>query len=153
MEFRCRLGTPGGEIIEGVYVAESEARLRREFEEKGLYVLGIQRGLCRLHLSLASSKASHVRVHPDRLLHAGVTGVHVQRVSSPVERTVSKTLRPNARNTSTRATAATSADQRTIASRSPSATGPSMTSFTTSGTPCSGPSGLPCRRAYRTTAA
>lgn len=44
MEFHCRLGTPGGEIIEGVYVAESEARLRREFEEKGLYVLGIQRG-------------------------------------------------------------------------------------------------------------
>src|SRR5918996_1553497 len=43
MEFRCRLGTPGGEIIEGVYVADSEARLRREFEEKGLYVLGIQR--------------------------------------------------------------------------------------------------------------
>src|ERR687896_1681682 len=43
MEFRCRLGTPGGEVIEGVYVAESEARLRREFEEKGLYVLGIQR--------------------------------------------------------------------------------------------------------------
>ena len=49
MEFRCRLGTPGGEIIEGVYVAESEARLRREFEEKGLYVLAIQRaGRCAL---------------------------------------------------------------------------------------------------------
>ena len=43
MEFRCRLGTPGGEIIEGIYAAESEARLRQEFEEKGLYVLGIQR--------------------------------------------------------------------------------------------------------------
>src|SRR5688500_10828374 len=43
MEFRCRLGTPGGEIIEGVYVADNEARLRREFEEKGLYVLAIQR--------------------------------------------------------------------------------------------------------------
>jgi type IV pilus assembly protein PilC len=43
MEFRCRLGTPGGEIVEGVYAAESEARLRREFEEKGLYVLAIQR--------------------------------------------------------------------------------------------------------------
>ena len=42
MEFRCRLGTPGGEIIEGVYVAESEARLRREFEDKGLFVLGVQ---------------------------------------------------------------------------------------------------------------
>ena len=43
MEFRCRLGTPGGEIIEGIYAADSEARLRQEFEEKGLYVLGIQR--------------------------------------------------------------------------------------------------------------
>jgi type IV pilus assembly protein PilC len=43
MEFHCRLGTPGGEIIEGVYAADSEALLRREFEEKGLYVLGMQR--------------------------------------------------------------------------------------------------------------
>jgi type IV pilus assembly protein PilC len=42
MEYRCRLGTAGGDIIEGVYVADSEARLRREFEEKGLLVLGIQ---------------------------------------------------------------------------------------------------------------
>ena len=42
MEFRCRLGTPGGEIVEGVYVAESEARLRSEFEEKGLYVLSLK---------------------------------------------------------------------------------------------------------------
>jgi type IV pilus assembly protein PilC len=41
MEYRCRLGTPGGDIIEGVYVADSEARLRREFEEKGLLVLAI----------------------------------------------------------------------------------------------------------------
>jgi type IV pilus assembly protein PilC len=43
VEFRCRLGTPGGEIIEGVYAADTEARLRQEFEEKGLYVLAIQR--------------------------------------------------------------------------------------------------------------
>lgn len=42
MEYRCRLGTPGGDIIEGVYVADSEAGLRREFEEKGLLVLGIR---------------------------------------------------------------------------------------------------------------
>src|SRR5437764_6154282 len=41
MEYRCRLGAPGGEIIEGVYAADSEARLRREFEEKGLLVLAI----------------------------------------------------------------------------------------------------------------
>jgi type IV pilus assembly protein PilC len=43
MEYRCRLGTPGGEIIEGVYVAENEAHLRRELEEKGLYLLSFQR--------------------------------------------------------------------------------------------------------------
>lgn len=43
MEFRCRLGTPGGEIIEGVYIADTEARLRREFDEKGLFVLSLQR--------------------------------------------------------------------------------------------------------------
>ena len=54
MEFRCRLGTAGGEVIEGVYVADSEARLRREFEDKGLYVLAIQqagrRALGGIHL-------------------------------------------------------------------------------------------------------
>jgi type IV pilus assembly protein PilC len=42
MEFRCRLGTAGGEIIEGVYVAESEARLRNDLEEKGLFVLSLK---------------------------------------------------------------------------------------------------------------
>src|SRR5829696_2238921 len=43
MEFRCRLGTPGGEIVEGVYVAAREDRLRRELEEKGLFILALQR--------------------------------------------------------------------------------------------------------------
>ena len=42
MEFRCRLASATGEIVEGVYVAESEARLRHELEEKGLYVLSLQ---------------------------------------------------------------------------------------------------------------
>jgi type IV pilus assembly protein PilC len=42
MEFRCRLGTPGGEITEGIYIADSEARLRHELEEKGLFVLSLQ---------------------------------------------------------------------------------------------------------------
>src|SRR5438477_9907774 len=42
MEFRCRLASPNGEIVEGVYVAETEARLRHELEEKGLYVLSLQ---------------------------------------------------------------------------------------------------------------
>lgn len=43
MEYRCRLGTASGHITEGVYVADSEETLRRELEEKGLYVLTIQR--------------------------------------------------------------------------------------------------------------
>jgi len=42
MEFRCRLGTPGGEVIEGIYIADTEARLRRDFEEKGLFVLSLK---------------------------------------------------------------------------------------------------------------
>jgi type IV pilus assembly protein PilC len=42
VEFRCRLAAASGEVVEGVYVAESEARLRRELEDKGLYVLSLQ---------------------------------------------------------------------------------------------------------------
>ena len=42
MEFRCRLGTTTGDIIEGVYVAQSEAALRRELEDKGLHVLSLK---------------------------------------------------------------------------------------------------------------
>jgi len=42
VEFRCRLASPNGEIVEGVYVAETEARLRHELEEKGLFVLSLQ---------------------------------------------------------------------------------------------------------------
>src|SRR5215217_6067293 len=42
MEYRCRLGTTSGEIIEGVYVAQSEAALRREMEDKGLHVLSLK---------------------------------------------------------------------------------------------------------------
>ncbi|HEX3702763.1 MAG TPA: type II secretion system F family protein [Vicinamibacterales bacterium] len=42
MEFRARLASSTGEIIEGVYAAETEARLRHELEDKGLYVLSLQ---------------------------------------------------------------------------------------------------------------
>lgn len=42
MEFRARLASSTGEIIEGVYAADSESRLRHELEEKGLYVLSLQ---------------------------------------------------------------------------------------------------------------
>ena len=42
MEFHCRLASSSGEIVEGVYVADSEARLRHELEEKGLFVLALK---------------------------------------------------------------------------------------------------------------
>ena len=42
MEFRCRLASPSGQIVEGVYSADNEDRLRHELEEKGLYVLSLQ---------------------------------------------------------------------------------------------------------------
>ena len=42
MEFQCRLGTPAGEILEGVYAAEDETKLRRQLEDKGLYVLSLR---------------------------------------------------------------------------------------------------------------
>src|SRR5436190_9623182 len=46
MEFRCRLVTASGEIVEGTYAAENEARLRHEFENQGLHVLSLRkRGL------------------------------------------------------------------------------------------------------------
>ena len=51
MEFRCRLGTTSGEIIEGVYVAQSEAALRRELEDKGLHVLSLKPRLGSLSFS------------------------------------------------------------------------------------------------------
>jgi type IV pilus assembly protein PilC len=42
VQFRCRLASPNGEIVEGIYVADNEARLRHELEEKGLYILSLQ---------------------------------------------------------------------------------------------------------------
>jgi type IV pilus assembly protein PilC len=42
VEFRCRLASPNGQVIEGVYSADSESRLRHELEEKGLFVLSLR---------------------------------------------------------------------------------------------------------------
>jgi type IV pilus assembly protein PilC len=43
MEFRCRLVTATGEVIEGTYASESEARLRHDFESQGVHVLSLRR--------------------------------------------------------------------------------------------------------------
>ena len=42
MEFQCRVATVSGQISEATFVAENEARLRMELEEKGLYLLSVQ---------------------------------------------------------------------------------------------------------------
>src|SRR5436190_21868900 len=104
MEYRCRLGTPGGEIIEGVYVADSEARLRREFEEKGLLVLAIQqagrRALAGMHLQALPRRrkvpSREILVYNEELatlLKAGMPLVQSldilrQRVTNPVFKVV-----------------------------------------------------------------
>ena len=63
MEFRCRLASPNGEIVEGVYVAENEARLRHELEEKGLFVLSLQQkgAIAGLSLHLPQRRAISTR--------------------------------------------------------------------------------------------
>jgi type IV pilus assembly protein PilC len=63
VEFRCRLASPSGEIVEGVYVAESEARLRHELEEKGLFVLSLQprHAIAGVSLSLPQRTAINTR--------------------------------------------------------------------------------------------
>src|SRR5215212_6038214 len=105
MEFRARLGTPGGEIIEGVYVAESEARLRRELEEKGLYVLALHQRGGLAGFSLAGPRRRRVR-HQEfivfnqemaTLLKAGMPLVQSldilrQRVSNPSFKAVLDTI-------------------------------------------------------------
>ena len=42
MEFRCRLVTATGDVVEGNYASESEARLRHDFESQGLHVLSLR---------------------------------------------------------------------------------------------------------------
>lgn len=43
MEFRCRLGTETGEVLEEVHVSESASKLRQELEGKGFYILSLTR--------------------------------------------------------------------------------------------------------------
>ncbi len=42
-EFVCRIGTPGGEIVEESYTAESAEALRQDFEERDYYVYFIRK--------------------------------------------------------------------------------------------------------------
>ena len=42
MEFQCRVATASGQVMEATYVAEDEARLRADLEDKGLYLLSVK---------------------------------------------------------------------------------------------------------------
>jgi type IV pilus assembly protein PilC len=44
VEFHCRVATASGQISEGTYVADSEERLRRDLEDKGLFLLSVKGG-------------------------------------------------------------------------------------------------------------
>jgi type IV pilus assembly protein PilC len=101
MEFRCRLASPSGEITEGVYVADNEARLRHELEDKGLYVLSLQRKGAIPGLSLQMPQRRSINTREflvfnqelATLLKAGMPLVQSldllkRRVTSPIFRTV-----------------------------------------------------------------
>ena len=101
MEFRCRLASPSGEIVEGVYVAENEARLRHELEEKGLFVLSLQPKHAIAGVSLGLPQRNSVNMREflvfnqelATLLKAGMPLVQSldllkRRVTSPVFRRV-----------------------------------------------------------------
>ncbi len=101
MEFRCRLASANGEIVEGVYVADSESRLRQEFEDKGLFVLALHAKSAIPGLSLRLPQRRSIKVREflvfnqelATLLRAGMPLVQSldllrRRVESPVFRSV-----------------------------------------------------------------
>jgi type IV pilus assembly protein PilC len=45
MDYVCKVGTAGGEIIEQTFTAADEAALRSELEQKGYYLFSIRKGL------------------------------------------------------------------------------------------------------------
>jgi type IV pilus assembly protein PilC len=101
VEFHCRLASNTGEIVEGVYVADSEARLRHELEEKGLFVLSLRPKGAIAGLPFQLPRRSSVSMREflvfnqelATLLHAGMPLVQSldllrRRVTSPVFRSV-----------------------------------------------------------------
>jgi type IV pilus assembly protein PilC len=101
VEFRCRIASPNGEIVEGVYVAENEGKLRHELQEKGLYVLSLQPKGAIAGLSLRLPQSHRVNMREflifnqelATLLKAGMPLVQSldllkRRVTSPVFRSV-----------------------------------------------------------------
>jgi len=81
VEFRCRLASANGEIVEGVYIADTEARLRHELEEKGLFVLSLQpkNAVAGVSFSLYTAASSDVSVPTSSA--AGTGALDLPRIS------------------------------------------------------------------------
>jgi type IV pilus assembly protein PilC len=101
MDFRCRVASPGGEIVEGIYSAESETRLRHDLEDKGLYILSLRPKVAVGGLPLRFGRRERIATREfvvfnqelATLLKAGMPLVQSldllrQRVASPVFRRV-----------------------------------------------------------------
>ena len=56
MEYLCRVGTPGGDVVEQTFTATDEASLRADLEQKGYYLFGIKRGLSLKGLGIRRDK-------------------------------------------------------------------------------------------------
>lgn len=63
MEYVCKVGTPGGEVVEQTFTAPDESALRTELEQKGYYLFSVRRGFGLRDLGLRRP-----RVPTERLL-------------------------------------------------------------------------------------
>jgi type IV pilus assembly protein PilC len=52
MEYVCKVGTPGGEVLERIFVAPDETSLRAELEQQGYYLFAVRRGFALRDLTL-----------------------------------------------------------------------------------------------------
>jgi type IV pilus assembly protein PilC len=62
MEYVCRVGTPGGEVVEQTFTAPDESALRTELEQKGYYLFSVRRGLGLRDLGLRPPRVSAERL-------------------------------------------------------------------------------------------
>ena len=56
MEYLCRVGTPGGDVVEQTFTATDETALRADLEQKGYYLFHIKRGLTLKGLGIKREK-------------------------------------------------------------------------------------------------
>jgi type IV pilus assembly protein PilC len=58
MEFVCKVGTPGGEVLERTFTARDESELRADLEQRGFYLFQMRRGLGLARLGVARRKVN-----------------------------------------------------------------------------------------------